>query len=403
MRAAQTQRPAALRLADRLAGPFLWGVLVLAALAALVWSFVDPARAVWVAVSVLIVTCPCAVSLAAPSALLAATGALARRGVLLQRLEALEALAKVDTLFVDKTGTLTEDRLALRAVHVRAAAPDVSEGRLLQQAASLAALSSHPMAQALVAASGVESQRTELIDPAWSDVHEQPGSGLQACGIDGASYRLGSHAWVSDCVGPAHEAHTAASQVWFGPVGSPWVAFELEEALRPDAAAALQRLRDDGVRVVLLSGDQVPRVDAMAQRLHLRDAVGAATPEAKLAAVAAAQAQGHVVAMAGDGLNDAPVLARADVSFAFAQGSALTQANADAVVLGNRLADVAFAFTLARRCVRVVRQNLLWAVLYNAASIPLALLGALPPWAAGLGMALSSLFVVLNSTRLARR
>jgi P-type Cu2+ transporter len=153
---------------------------------------------------------------------------------------------------------------------------------------------------------------------------------------------------------------------------------------------------------VMLSGDAPARVQAMARRLGLETAIGGATPEAKLAALSAAQASGHVVAMAGDGINDAPVLARADVSFALAHGAALAQAQADAVLLGNRLGDLANAFAVARRGVRVVRQNLSWAVLYNAACIPLALLGWLPPWAAGLGMAASSLVVVLNSLRLAR-
>ena len=154
---------------------------------------------------------------------------------------------------------------------------------------------------------------------------------------------------------------------------------------------------------MLLSGDRADAVQSLARRLNLDEAIAEATPQSKLDTLARAQAQGHVVAMAGDGLNDAPVLARADVSFAFAQGSALIQSHSDAVVLANRLQDLAFAFELARRSVRVVRQNLAWAVTYNAACIPLALLGWLPPWAAGGGMALSSLAVVLNSMRLARR
>jgi Cu2+-exporting ATPase len=227
------------------------------------------------------------------------------------------------------------------------------------------------------------------------------GLGLQACSGDGTTWRLGSAAWVRG------GGETAASPedeegVWFGPVGIPWVGFELDEGLRDGALDALRQLRARGIRVVMLSGDASARVQAMASRLGLDGAIGGATPEAKLAALTAAQANGHVVAMAGDGLNDAPVLARADVSFALAHGAALAQAQADAVLLGNRLADLVSAFAVARRSVLVVRQNLFWAVLYNAACIPLALLGWLPPWAAGLGMAASSLVVVLNSLRLAR-
>ena len=428
MRSALLQRPAATQLADRLAGPFLWGVLVLAALAALVWSVIDPSRAVWVAVSVLIVTCPCALSLAAPSARLAATGALARHGVLWRRLEAFETLARVDTLFIDKTGTLTEDRLVLRGVRFAeepgcgaalrraagdapspfAAVPVTAEAAdatrpLLEQAAALAGWSAHPLSRALMAAAELGAEST----PRWSDVTETPGCGLQARGADGQVYRLGSSAWVQGDAGAASRSASSTdaphSSVWFGPHGHPLASFEFEEKLRDDSEAALQRLRGAGVRIVLLSGDRADAVQSLARRLNLDETIAEATPQSKLDTLAQAQARGHVVAMAGDGLNDGPVLAHADVSFAFAQGSALIQSHADAVVLANRLQDVAFAFELARRSARVVRQNLAWALTYNAACIPLALLGWLPPWAAGGGMALSSLAVVLNSMRLARR
>ena len=397
VRGALVARPEAVRLADRWAGAFLAAVLVLAAGAAAVWSVIDPSRAVWVAVSVLIVTCPCALSLATPSALLSAAGALARQGVLVQRLGALESLARVDWLFVDKTGTLTEDRLHLQATRVQPAAValGLDATRLLNQAASLASYSTHPLARALgVAADTGATQRD------WRDVDERPGAGLQAQAPDGRVYRLGSLAWVSG--GDAPEMPAAAAELWFGLRRQAWVRFELAETLRPDAAAAIRRLQRAGVHVALLSGDHPDRVEAMAARLGVADARGGATPESKLRAVADAQADGHRVAMVGDGLNDAPVLARADVSFAFAHGAALSQGHADAVLLGGRLGAIADARDLARRTLRVIRQNLAWAAAYNATCIPLALLGWLPPWAAGLGMAGSSLVVVLNALRLAR-
>jgi Cu2+-exporting ATPase len=345
-----------------------------------------------------------------------------------RRLEAFETLARVDTLFIDKTGTLTEDRLALRNVHRvdepgRGAAPRCDaidapspfapgpaptdcadrQRRMLEQAAALAGWSTHPLSRALVVAAGDASESTAC----WSEVTETPGCGLQARGADGQNHRLGSRAWVQGEAGAASPSlgstDSPHSSVWFGPHGHPLAVFEFEEKLRDGSEAALQRLRAAGVRVVLLSGDRADAVQSFVRRLNLDGAVAEATPQSKLDTLARAQAQGHVVAMAGDGLNDAPVLARADVSFAFAHGSAMIQSHSDAVVLANRLQDVAFAFELARRSVRVVRQNLAWAVTYNAACIPLALLGWLPPWAAGLGMALSSLAVVLNSMRLARR
>jgi len=395
MRSALTQRPALVRAADRVAVPFLWGVLLLAAAAGGVWSFIDPARAVWVMVSVLIVTCPCALSLAAPSALLAAAGALARRGVLVQRLDALEALAGLQTLYFDKTGTLTEDRLDLREVHVLPAAQraGLDAEALLALAASLAAFSSHPLSRALAgSATGAP--------PSWSGVTETTGAGLQARTSDTRVARLGAREWV-DAAQPALAGATGA-QVWFGEAGAALACFEFDEALRPDAADTLRRLRADGLTLALLSGDAPDRVQRVADRLGVTDAEGHASPERKLARLAAAQQAGQRVGMVGDGLNDAPVIARADVSFAFAQGAAITRSKADFILMSGRLCDVLFARVTARRAMRVVRQNLGWALAYNLTCVPLALLGLFPPWAAGLGMAASSLVVVFNALRIAR-
>jgi P-type Cu2+ transporter len=398
MREALSQRPSIARSADRWAGPFLWAVLLMAAGAGAVWSVVEPARAVSVAVSVLIVTCPCALSLAVPSALVAAAGALARRGILLRRLDALEPLARADRLFIDKTGTLTDLRLVLRAAHRIGAAgaapggPGPADATLLQQAASLAAWSSHPLAQALCDA--VPASQPAL----WSQVHEELGAGLSALDAQGRCWRLGSAAWL----GRPDLEHGAGPQAWFGPVGAPLAVLQFDERLRDDAAAALDALKNEGIALSLLSGDSAPRVAAMAQALGIEEAIGAASPEHKLAALRAAQQRGEVVAMAGDGVNDAPVLAQADVSFAMGEGALVARAHADAIVVGNRIGAIVQARRLARRTMRVVRQNLLWAAAYNLACVPLALLGLLPPWAAGLGMALSSLLVVGNALRLSR-
>lgn len=394
MREAMSQRPAALATADRWAGPFLWAVLALAAGAALAWQAIDPNRAVWVAVSVLIVTCPCALSLAAPAALLSATGALARRGLLLRRVDALETLARVDHVFLDKTGTLTDTLPAWRGAHALRPEAQGRESELLQAAAALAAWSRHPLSQAL---HGLAQEGASPLQ--WTDLREQPGAGVEALDEHGRPWRLGSSAWVGGC--NAHEDPTAL-HAWFGQPGQPWLRLDFDEALRADAAHAVQALRADGVQVTLLSGDSVQRVSALAQRLGIADAVGRATPEDKLAAIRAAQARGERVAMVGDGVNDAPVLAQADVSFAMGHGAAVARVHADGVVLSDRLADVAGARQLARRAIAVLRQNLAWAAAYNLACVPLALLGLLPPWLAGLGMALSSLVVVGNSFRLSR-
>jgi Cu2+-exporting ATPase len=384
VRDALAQRPAMARSADRWAGPFLAVVLALAVLAPAYWLWVDPARALPVAVAILIVTCPCALSLAAPSALLAAAGRLARRGVLVQRLDALEPLARLQQLFIDKTGTLTGERMQLRT-------PDPAAARVLGAAASLASWSRHPLAQALAGTCPSSDSRR------WHAVEEVPGHGLRASDAEGLEWRLGSASWVG-----APDTGSDAPQVWFGHAGERAVRFEFDETLRDDAAPALGRMSARGVEVALLSGDSPARVARLAARLGLARAVGGATPEDKLAALRAAQRSGRVVGMVGDGVNDAPVLAQADVSFAMGQGALVARANADAVVLSMRISDVAEAHALARRTRRVVQQNLVWAALYNAACVPLAAIGWLPPWAAGLGMAASSLVVIGNSLRLTR-
>ena len=238
-------------------------------------------------------------------------------------------------------------------------------------------------------------------DP-WRDVQEVPGQGLQALDAQGRFWRLGRAAFVQPGLAAAAVEGEGRATTWWGADGQASHRFDFDEALRPDALATVAALRQRGLQVVLLSGDQPARAARMGWRLGVDTVIGGATPESKLAEVAAAQAQGLKVAMVGDGINDAPVLARADASFAMGQGALVTRAQADAVVASNRLGDLVLAHGLARRAMAVVRQNMLWAAAYNAVCIPLALVGWLPPWAAGLGMATSSLLVIGNSMRLAR-
>ena len=390
-------RPAHVAAADRMAAPFLYGVLVLAAAASAAWSIIDPARAVWVAVSVLIVTCPCALSLAAPSALLAAAGALARRGILVRRLDALETLDRIDALFFDKTGTLTEGRLCLRRTHV-VATPDIAgaeDGAAWRAiAASIARHSTHPLAQALArdAIPGVGEPIR------WVAVAETPGSGLEGSAPGGQRWRLGSHAWAA--ADGAEPVHLAGPRVWLSEDGAIRAGFEFEETLRDEASSALASIAAAGIAVRILSGDNAAHVQAVAARLGVAEARGDAEPADKLEAIAELQRAGKLVGMVGDGLNDAPVIARADVSFAMGQGAALTRSRADFIVLSGRLDDIVIARRTAQRAMRVVRQNFVWAVAYNAVCVPLALFGMFPPWAAGLGMATSSLVVVLNAIRI---
>ncbi len=394
MERAATEKPRLAQLADRIAAPFLV-LVVLAAAAALLWWWPrDSHQALAVAVAVLIVTCPCALSLATPAAMLASAGALARRGVLVRRLQAFEALARVDTVVFDKTGTLTQDRLHLQTVFTRSG---VSREQALQLAAVLGGASRHPLSRALVA-EGAEA-------PAGAVLQEAAGQGVTAEWPDGRRFRLGSarflgladDAWPAG--GPAPEApvaHLADERGWLA-------SFVFEEALRPDARLTIARLQALGLRTHLLSGDRLPAARRVALATGVDSLRAQATPEDKLAEVLALQAEGRHVAMVGDGLNDGPVLARADTSFALGHAVPLAQARSDFVVQGNRLADVADTLLLARATLRTVRQNLAWAAAYNAVCVPLALVGWMPPWLAGLGMAASSLFVIGNALRLARR
>jgi len=391
MRSARTQRPAMVAAVDRWAAPFLWAVLLLAAAAGAYWAVVDPARAVSVVVSVLIVTCPCALSLAAPSALLAAAGAMGRRGLLLRRLDALQGLAGMQMLFIDKTGTLTVGRLRHIGTQKLPGAAAESTESLRAVAVSLAAWSHHPLATALA-----ESGDAARID--WRDLREVAGQGLEGADSGGAVWRLGSAVWAGAPVDAADlHAHT-----WLARDGQALLRFDFDEQLRDDTSSAVRTLQGAGIELRLLSGDDPARVRRLAALLGLASAQGALSPADKRAAVVEAQRNGKVVAMLGDGINDAPVLAQADVSIAMGEGALLARTQADAVLVSNRLTDLARARVLARRTMRVLRQNFAWAAAYNAACVPLALLGWMPPWAAGLGMAASSLFVVLNSLRLVR-
>lgn len=396
MEQAASSKPHWARLADRVARPFLLFVLLAAALAGAWWWPVDPARALMVAVAVLVVTCPCALSLATPAAMLASAGALARRGVLVRHLQAIEALAQVDTVVFDKTGTLTRDAFVLAQVRLRAGC---TREEALALAAALARHSLHPVSRALVAAAALAPP---MDTGTVREAREVAGQGVVAnIGSDSASrtLRLGSEDFcgikdsAADRSGQGPVSHLADDQGWLA-------SFVFEEDLRADATATVGALRRQGVAVHLLSGDD----DAAARRIGrlagIDAAQGGCTPDDKLRRVRALQADGHHAAMVGDGLNDGPVLAAAHASFAFGRAVPLAQARSDFVVLGDALMAIAQAHSQAGRTMRVVRQNLAWALAYNLAALPLAVAGLMPAWAAGLGMAASSLLVVANALRL---
>ena len=413
---AMTEKPGWMRFADRMAAPFLWGVILLAAGGALAWQWIDPSKSVWVAVSVLVVTCPCALSLAAPSALLAAAGAMARKGLLVRRLDALEALAEIDQVYFDKTGTLTEGELSVVSLATPQGRIAAAQGLPAAQiehwglAAALASYSQHPLSRSLVKAA---QDAGGWPATSWVDVREQAGKGVQATDAQGRVWRLGLLSWVLPAA--AAEAgwwtQDSDARVWMAAIDDTGTlvpetvtGFVFDEVFRAEARPTVQRLRELGCQSALLSGDQASRVHAAARHLGQGEdmvvAQAQATPEDKLNVIARIQAEGRRVAVVGDGINDAPVLAKADVSVALDQGAALAQSQADLIILGGRLLGLPEAVVISRQAMRIVRQNLAWAAIYNASCIPLALAGLMPPWLAGLGMALSSLGVVLNALRL---
>jgi Cu2+-exporting ATPase len=399
MESASVSKPSMALLADRVAKPFLWGVLILAAIAA-AWGWqYSPSHALMVAVSVLIVTCPCALSLATPAAMLSTAGALAKAGVMLRSLQALQALAKVDTVIFDKTGTLTNEDFSLKRISTR---HGVLPAQALTWAAALAQHSLHPVSRSLVRA------QTHLQSNAFKleNVKEFAGQGVQATWRETLTssnlevrqeLRLGSRSFCGLSPIQVDVLQTSLSDQ------DGWLAtFEFDETPRPEAASTLRALEAMGLRIRILSGDGRASVSQLASDLKVNNAMGACSPEEKLKQVKHEQAAGHRVAMVGDGLNDGPVLAGADVSFALGQALPLAQSKSDFVFMTNDLKPLVATFQLSRKTLQIVRQNLAWAAVYNFSCVPLAMLGYLPAWLAGLGMACSSLGVVLNAIRLSK-
>ena len=392
MQRALDDRPPWVAAAQRASAAFVGLVLVAALVAGISWWAVDASRAVWIAVSVLVVTCPCALALATPTALVAASGALARRNVVIARAGAIERLAAATDVVFDKTGTLTAGRPQLRAVTTLGRDED---RRCRAVAAALARTSSHPLDRAIAAES------TPAL--AVADIRAEPGEGLEGT-IDGRRFRMGRAAYV----GALHRRPPPALEpsgdttVWLGDTEGPLAALRLGDTIRPEAPKAIAELRRQGLAIHMLSGDAWPIAKQVAASLDIYRSEGEATPARKAAYVGELQAGGARVLMVGDGINDAPVLARAHASVAMGGGADLAQVGADAVLLSDSLEDLAAAVGLARRTRTVIRQNIAWALGYNLLVIPLAVAGWVTPLVAGLAMSGSSLLVVANAMRLMR-
>lgn len=400
-------KPEISRVADRTAQWFVRRILVLAAGVGLYWAWADPERVLPTVIAVLVVSCPCALSLATPVALAAASGALARRGLLATRGHAIETLGRADLFVFDKTGTLTTGRLRVDAVEAHGR---WSRGEILATAAALERGSEHPIAGAIAAAHARAA--AEVVPPAASDrwvgladLRNVPGRGLTAT-LDGERLALGSAGFVSEQLGlalPAVMTDLAARErtlvVLAGESGARG-AILLDDSLRPTSPALVAGLRGAGKRVLLLSGDEPGAVRRIAAAAGIDEWEGGASPERKVARVRELGGEGHVVAMIGDGINDAAALAAAPVSVAMGSGAYLAARAADAVLLSNRPEDLGFAVRHAARAIARVKQNFALAFGYNLIVIPLAAMGRIPPWAAAIGMSASSAMVVLNALRL---
>jgi Cu2+-exporting ATPase len=389
---AQLDKPAQLALADRIAGKFVALVLLSAIGAFVFWWQLEPQRAFWVALSVLVVTCPCALALATPAALAAATLRLQQLGLLIASGHVLETLPKLNRAIFDKTGTLTAGEP--RVINVEILRAGWSEQQVKDCAAALESQSNHPLSRAFrpwignCAAKNIRSFRSYT------------GRGVEGR-IEGSRYRLGRADFAGDgklLLPPAQPGQWLLLADGQGAIA--WIG--LGDRLRASAKRAIEQLYRGKLEVELLSGDQSYEVARLGAEIGIREYTAGASPEDKLLRLQALQARGEKVLMVGDGINDVPVLAGGDVSVAMMSAADLAQSKADAILLRGDLGVLPQAIALAHKCRKIIRQNLAWAFVYNALALPLAVCGLVPPWAAAIGMSASSLIVVLNALRLSR-
>ncbi|WP_341504116.1 heavy metal translocating P-type ATPase [Gallaecimonas sp. GXIMD4217] len=383
---AQASKPKVALLADRVARYFVIALLVVASLTYGSWFLLDRDQAFWITLSVLVATCPCALSLATPTALTCAMARLSKLGLMVRRGQALEALPKVDRVVFDKTGTLTRGSLSIG----RSWSADGRDDHWLALAAALEEGSEHPIARAFLARGTGEFRA--------SDIENTVGGGVSGT-INGQRFRLGSRQMLAEQLDGSEPGDAS---VYLCADNGCVAAFWLEDSLRDDAGALVEQLKAQGKRITLLTGDGSALADQVAADLGIADCQKAMTPQGKLDFLRQCQGRGEVVLMVGDGINDAPVLAGAQVSIAMGSGTDLARTSADLVLMGDQIGKLAQALVLAKDSRRIMVENFLWALGYNGLILPLAVMGLVLPWVAAAGMSLSSLLVIGNSLRLLR-
>ncbi|MEQ9104415.1 MAG: heavy metal translocating P-type ATPase [Rhodothermales bacterium] len=410
---AQASKAPIQHLADRIAAIFVPVVMVISAITAVVWYVAGPEpafnHALLRAVTVLIIACPCALGLATPTAIVVATGRSAARGILIRDAAALQRAESVSVVAMDKTGTITEGRPRVTGITgvEDGTAVEEAQARTMTLAAALEAHSEHPLASAVNA----EAKRTGLHVPMASEVASVTGRGMIGT-VNGQQVRVGSRSFLNEAgiavpeVNPEHaasaEIHVSRDREWVG-------AIHVSDRIRDDAAATIRALRQRGIRVVMLTGDHEASAQATAVIAGVDDVESGLLPGGKADAIQRLQAEGYVVAMVGDGINDAPALAQADIGISVRSGTDIAMEASDITLMSNDLDRIAQALDLSRRTMRTIRQNLFFAFIYNVIFIPVAA-GVLypgPGWLlspimASAAMALSSVSVVSNSLRLGR-
>jgi len=387
---AQTRRESGHGLPEWLVPAFILAVLVIALTTWTVWFLLDSPIAFPAMLAVLVASCPCALSLALPAVYAAASQRLLNEGILLTRGDALKALTRIDRVIFDKTGTLTRGYPVISAVELNPQRPEFSHDQVLEIAGSIESATAHPLARAFPPTRSIPASARVIA-----------GQGIEA-EVDGKVWQIGQADFAAaDLVD--HPESAGETDIWLSDERG-WVAgIELTDRLRDDAASAVKELAGQGLDISILSGDSVAAVRRIAELTGIDSWKARQSPGAKLQEIQNMKARGDTVLMIGDGVNDAPVLAEADASMTVKGGSELANSAADMILTGESLGLVLRAREIANRSQSLIRQNLIWALVYNASVLPLAISGVLQPWMAALGMSLSSLLVVANATRLVRQ
>ncbi|MFQ2045717.1 heavy metal translocating P-type ATPase [Aeromonas veronii] len=383
-------KPAIAQMADQLSRHFILVLLIIAAAVWTFWHFHQPDQAFWITLAVLVATCPCALSLATPTALTSATANLTRNGILLRRGHVLDVLTKANRIVMDKTGTLTTGEISLTGTTTLA---EMDETQCLAIARAMEAQSEHPIARAF----RLPTDSISVL-PSAREITPVIGHGITAL-VDGVRYRIGSARWLG--LDPAQE-HGRGLAISLADEQQVLARFNLEDTLRSDAKALIAAFKAAGLQTTVLTGDSSLQADEIARELGVDELVKGVSPDGKLAYLKAREAQGDISIMVGDGINDAPVLAGAHASFAMAGGTDLAKNSADAILLADDLSRLLEARVLAMRTRKIIIENFAWSIGYNLLVLPLAACGWLPPYLAAAGMSLSSLIVVTNSMRLNR-